>query len=200
MIQIQDPLVLSSTIQEFSTQRYYLCGQYFQHKGKRLHRIVWEFHHGPIPIGHHIHHRNHDRADNVIENLACLTAAGHIAEHMTEERVEILRANFGHAQQAAREWHGSEAGHEWHKQQYEKIKDKLHAKVDHVCQVCGVGFHAHKKAKFCSNRCTATDRRASGIDDEVRVCPQCNTKFTINKYRRARCCSRSCGQLYRLNN
>lgn len=35
---------ISSTAQRFNGVTYYLCGQYFQHRGKRLHRAVWEYH------------------------------------------------------------------------------------------------------------------------------------------------------------
>ena len=33
------------------------------------HRIVWEMHNGPIPLGYEIDHINHVRNDNRIENL-----------------------------------------------------------------------------------------------------------------------------------
>lgn len=47
--------------------------------GKRVaeHRVVWERHHGPIPPGFHVHHRNHVRDDNRIENLELLPAPDH---------------------------------------------------------------------------------------------------------------------------
>lgn len=33
------------------------------------HRIVWSMNYGPIPPGGMIHHRNHDKTDNRVENL-----------------------------------------------------------------------------------------------------------------------------------
>lgn len=33
------------------------------------HRLVWEQHHGPIPDGFEIHHRDRDVRNNRIENL-----------------------------------------------------------------------------------------------------------------------------------
>lgn len=43
--------VISNTVQKFNGVSYYLCGAYFQKKGVRLHRVVWEYHNGAIPNG-----------------------------------------------------------------------------------------------------------------------------------------------------
>lgn len=51
-------------------------------KKKRYdHCIVWERHNGPIPEGMQIHHKNHDRSDNRIENLAMATPMEHKRLH-----------------------------------------------------------------------------------------------------------------------
>ena len=64
--------VISNTVQKFNGESYYLCGQYFQRKGKRLHRTVWEFHNGTIPKGYHVHHKDGNRSNNAIENLTLM--------------------------------------------------------------------------------------------------------------------------------
>jgi hypothetical protein len=49
---------------------------------KRLrmeHDLVWERAHGPIPAGFVVHHINHDKLDNRIENLELL-------DHLTHKR------------------------------------------------------------------------------------------------------------------
>ena len=51
-----DVQVISSTVQRFNGVSYYLCGKYFQRRGVRLHRMVWEYHNGKIPQGYHVHH------------------------------------------------------------------------------------------------------------------------------------------------
>jgi len=48
--------------------------------------LVWEVHHGLLPEGFIIHHRNGDYLDDRIENLECITQADHIRLHRPEER------------------------------------------------------------------------------------------------------------------
>lgn len=50
-----------------SSHGYYVTG--VNKKNYPLHRIIWELHHGPIPKGFEIDHKNMDRSDNRICNL-----------------------------------------------------------------------------------------------------------------------------------
>jgi hypothetical protein len=59
------------------------------------HRWVWEQAHGPIPVGHHVHHINHDRADNRLENLELRRAFDHLSEHSTERHADGSLDNRG---------------------------------------------------------------------------------------------------------
>jgi len=45
------------------------------------HNIVWEQHHGPIPLGMQIHHKDLDRANNDILNLQLVTPLEHKRLH-----------------------------------------------------------------------------------------------------------------------
>lgn len=66
-------------------------GYYRETSGRRrfyLHRLVWESINGPIPDGHDIHHRDHDRQNNRICNLQCLTGSEHMKLHQSEKRMK----------------------------------------------------------------------------------------------------------------
>lgn len=42
---------------------------------------IWMIHHGEIPKGYVIHHKDRDTLNDSIENLECLTRSEHILEH-----------------------------------------------------------------------------------------------------------------------
>jgi hypothetical protein len=48
---------------------------------RSLHRDVWESVHGPIPEGHHVHHKNNDWDRNDIDDLECLSSSDHRRLH-----------------------------------------------------------------------------------------------------------------------
>lgn len=184
--------VISDTIQEFNGVRYYRCGFYFQRKGVRLHRVVWEAVHGvPVPAGFHVHHRDEDRSNNQPDNLELLEGRAHVAHHSKDFKPSA--ETTAKAVEAAKAWHASAAGSEWHRQHYRRIADKLHAKVDCTCKQCGRDFVGDKRSEFCGNPCKSAWRRASGLDDVQRSCAVCGGTFTANKYASTRTCSRKCG-------
>ena len=193
---MRDPGILSETIQEFGGVRYYLCDRYFQNKGVRLHRVVWETSNGEIPDGYHVHHINEDRADNRLENLALLQGSEHLSLHnSTEEAKQRSRGNLGLARIAAAKWHGSPEGIAWHKEQYAKnCKGKTHVLIERTCGHCEKIFQGVQHAAWCSNRCKSAARRDSGIDNVDRPCVGCGTVFRINKYQKTRYCSLSCSR------
>lgn len=149
--------VISATVQEFLGERFYLCGEYYQHNGKRLHRAVWEHSDGPIPSGHHVHHKDGDKGNNWPDNLALVPGREHISGHATAERSnETVHKGMQAAQQVAREWHGSEAGAEWHSAHAKTFWGNVEPKK-YTCPVCGKTFYSRDLRKldkrFCGQNC-----------------------------------------------
>lgn len=172
---------------------------------KRLHVYVWEYYNGAIPKGYHIHHKDHDKTNNEIDNLTLLSASEHSSLHSKEQVEEhyqdMLKNLKENAIPKASEWHGSKEGREWHKQHYEKMKAVLHKQETFICEYCGKEFETQRTGnnRFCSNNCRSAYRRKSGVDNETRKCVCCGKEFTANKYSLAKYCSRSCRNLTRWN-
>lgn len=165
-----------------------------------LHRDVWRHHNGPIPDGWHIHHIDGDTGNNDISNLQCLPPKEHSAEHpIVGKRLVRHRENLDRIRPLTKAWHASEEGREKHRE----IGALAWASFDpepKPCKHCGGQFRPRKLGSgdlFCSNACKSAWRRASGLDDEVRQCKACGAAFTVNRYSKTACCSRSCAQRLR---
>lgn len=151
--------VLSDTQQEFNGVTYYLCGNYYQHKGKRLHRAVWEAYNGEIPEGYHIHHIDEDRHNNQIENLALMPGLDHMRHHAQEEsRRENGKKAIILAVQRAPAWHRSEAGAAWHSE-HAKAYWANAPQNTYICDLCGKEYKStavrHTGHHFCGQNCRA---------------------------------------------
>lgn len=140
--------------QHFLGKAYWLCGHYWQRRGKRLHRVVWEHHHGPIPKGHHVHHIDGDRSNNDIFNLECVPGGEHLSRHMRDpSRAAHLQKAIAAAQLAARDWHASEEGRKWHSERG-KANGQLQARFGCKCEECGKEFLSkHRNARMCTRLC-----------------------------------------------
>lgn len=159
----------------------------------RLHRYIYEKYYGKIPKGYDIHHKDHNKDNNEIENLKLLTPTEHKKIHsreLTEEQREFMRKNMNEkARPKAIEWHKSGKGREWHKKQYEvSLGNRQPQKF--ICMFCGKEFMHIKNAhnKFCSNNCKSAYRRKLGVDNIERKCIECGETFKINKYYKRQVC------------
>lgn len=156
--------IVSPTIQEFNGERFYLCGRYFQHKGKRLHRTVWEHHNGDVPVGYEVHHIDGDTTNNDIENLRMMKNEDHQRYHMSEpERVMKSREDIKKAGQAANVWHGSEDGFKFHSRLAKQYWGNAPMR-NYTCTFCGKPFqtrHVYGRSEnhFCHQNCRASYRR-----------------------------------------
>src|SRR3990167_95090 len=74
-------------------------GRFTKEEGYKMIRIgnkyiyehiwIWQTHKGEIPKGFIIHHINHDKGDNRINNLACMSQSEHMKLHQ-RERKEVI--------------------------------------------------------------------------------------------------------------
>lgn len=155
--------VISPTVQKFNGESFYLCGFYFQHKGKRLHRAVWEYHNGAIPDGYHVHHMDEDRSNNQISNLMLVDATTHHRGHMTKpSRVEKSIVNVKKAVEKAPEWHRSGDGLTWHSEHAKAYWANAPMRT-YTCDFCGKEFQSRQARytgnHFCHQNCKAAFRR-----------------------------------------
>ena len=191
--------VISPTIQEFQGLRYYLCGNYFQRDGVRLHRVVWEDEHGQtVPDGYAVHHRDEERSNNQPGNLELLTRGGHTSLHQTGHQRGVPRE----AVEAAKEWHGSPEGRAWHRRHYANNKDAMHRLQEYECDNCGKRYEAETtgKNRFCSNGCKSQARLRSGVDDVDRSCVECGEVFRVNRYHKKKTCGQPCTSAVSIRN
>lgn len=152
---------ISATIQEYKGERFYLCGNYFQHNGKRLHRTVWESNNGEIPKGYDVHHIDGDKTNNEPENLELLKRFDHHSLH-GKKNMENHPENIAAAQKAAPEWHRSEEGTKWHSKHAIEYWSNAPMQT-YTCSFCRKEYQTRairlKGNHFCSNNCKAAFRR-----------------------------------------
>lgn len=143
---------------------------YYQNKHRGLlHRFMWEQANGPIPDGMQVHHRNHDKRDNRLDNFALVSAADHWQEHGDERGAD---------------WHSLGGKAAWANAQYRT----------YTCQRCGRDFQSRGTAgaRYCSAACRDYASRAR----ERRVCSMCGSEFECAARYPTRTCSRSCTSKY----
>ena len=169
-----DTKIITGKVQEFNGVRFYKGGRYYRHVVNRhhslsLHRVVWEFHHGPIPATHHVHHLDFDTSNNQIANLAIMPRGHHFTLHWTPERCEWASRNVvKKAMPAAKVWHKSKKGRRWHAMHAKLMMvERLRPRV-FTCQECGIEFTKGciQTAKYCGDRCRW---RAAGREKRKRA-------------------------------
>lgn len=168
--------VISDTLQEFQgtlftksrTSKYFKG--YLNNKRTYLHRRVWEYYNGEIPVNFHVHHKDENPSNNNIENLEIKHKSDHLREHMTPERRAKSRARMPYVRQFADKWHGSPKGKKFHSKLAKQTwanKKPIHDNCAH----CGKEYTKwlnRKRDRFCGQNCQmrARRRRLLGLPED----------------------------------
>ena len=162
------------------------------------HRDLWEKHFGPIPDGMHVHHLDHDKENNDINNYALMTAAAHAKLHYDDRIANGWKPELSEEARAkCAAWHSTPEGLEWHRQHGAATWDaRVPQKL--TCAQCGSEFEGFfdvrgdKTGPYCRPYCRAKARKLRGEDGEDRTCPQCGSTFRVDKYTRKQFCTKEC--------
>ena len=130
------------TFVTYNGVRYYPHeGSYWRssrHKGAvLLHRAVWEAERGPIPVGWHVHHLDHNPSNNECSNLQAMSESNHLSgEH--SHRAPWTEEQRQHAQKHRLAWWA--ARQPW----------------EHTCEQCGQNhLTTATRVRFCSPTCNS---------------------------------------------
>jgi hypothetical protein len=173
-------------------RNYFICSPTKGKSVRRLHQAVWEFHNGPIPEGHHVHHKDENTLNNDISNLECLSNKEHRRSHWTPEDAERARKMAEAARPLTKEWHASEEGRQWHSENGKKVWEKLEA-TERTCIECAKTFMSKcpRPTRFCGNNCKQRAYMRSKRESLEKVC-MCGKSFKTNPHQPREHCSHSC--------
>ena len=148
--------------------------------------------------GHEVHHIDKNKDNNDIKNLQLLSRDEHL-------KIHIIRSEDSHrhvCKVCGRTYWSSVSTSM-------DICDRCNPEyatggsnniiIKKICEYCGTEYETkgvnRNRSKFCSNKCKSAWRRASGIDNEERVCIRCGNIYTVNKYSAGKICRRCSGKL-----
>lgn len=133
------------------------------------HRVIYERHHGEIPPGWVVHHKDGDKANNSIDNLEAMSRAEH-------QRLHAAGRPTSDAQKAAAA------------KTLEGLRKPKHGNCSH----CGAGFTSYSAnvvGKFCSLLCRDIWRRNKFVP-EKRQCLVCQSDYMATKRFQRYCCKK----------
>ena len=145
--------------------RYFVANRWDKKKKRywadSLHRAVWRFHNGEIPVGTHIHHKDENWDNNSISNLECLTRREHMLKHREKFRTPEHIALLARIRSKSVEW----TRRNRHTAKFQEVARRRAAAMwatavilRFICVQCGKKFAVRTtdknlKAKFCGKIC-----------------------------------------------
>ena len=125
-------------------------------EGFLLHIAVYTSVHGPVLAGHHVHHNDHDRTNNSLDNLRSLSSEEHKRYHAS------VRTDAAWVDEHSSERARQRANAVWANRQPRTI----------ICDVCGCTFQSiGMRTVRCSPECRREQQRrvAASRRDERRT-------------------------------
>lgn len=133
-----------------------------------LHRAIYKHHHGPIPNGWHVHHKDHDPLNNAPANLEAVSPAAH-AEHHGSHLPELVKVCAGCEEQFV-------GRRRWAKWCTPACKERTRRRLGLVkarsrkgpfieireCEQCGGSYEANRPwSRFCTSACKQRAARSA---------------------------------------
>lgn len=161
------------------------------------HQWVWMNHFGDIPEGYHIHHKDHDKSNNDIENLEMLSPSDHLKKHWQDPKKRIdASKKIEKSRLKMNEWLKSEEGRQIQREGAKKGWE-TRKEISVQCKICKIDFKTKQpNAKFCSEKCYARWHRNSKMNYIDRNCPVCHKEFKACKSSKQKLCSRRCSAIW----
>ena len=187
--------VIDDTHQRFNDEVYTKNPSgHFRNPSHSIHRAVWLYYNGKIPVGNYnIHHRDFNPANNNIDNLQLVTVAEHAKIHKQPKLIKKICPVCNKSFTTARDTQVF-CSLTCFGKHYSEIK--RHPPVEKICPICGKTFtvkYRNCKQVCCSPSCGKKYNWANGVYDVTveKTCPICGQSF-IAKSKRAIYCSKHC--------
>lgn len=159
-----------------------------------LHREIWKTHHGEIPKGFHIHHKDGNPLNNAIENFECLSALEHRKKHADELGMTISEY-YKYVKSKGVSWNKTIEGRNFKSQQAKNIW-KNRRPIPMICRFCNKSFSKHStrglKNEFCSQNCTKRHGFMTGEYAIEKQCIECSNIFKCRPDKPRLTCSKAC--------
>ena len=115
---------------------------------KRMHQYVWEFFYGEIPEGYCVHHIDHDKSNNEIDNLVLMKIKDHSRFHGNERAKscyeDMCKNLIENAVPKSKQWHKSEDGKKWHSDHAKETCKNLNP-IKYICTFCGKEYESKNR-------------------------------------------------------